>query len=124
MCIRDSPPTFGASIVANVFQDESFTNEWKQELESMRVRIRSMREKFVQHISASMGNNRFDHILHQRGMFSYTGITPDVVEILKTDYSVFLLKSGRINVAGMNDQNIPRICDSIAAATKKGVAGE
>ena len=109
-----NPPTFGGSIVANVFQDESLKSEWKREVESMRVRINSMREKFSKAIAAAVGDDRFDHILRQRGMFSYSGIKPDAVDVLKSQHSIYLLKSGRINVAGINDSNVQRLCDCIA----------
>ena len=95
-----NPPTFGGAIVANVFQDEALKNQWKQELETMRLRINSMRKEFVETIDDAVGDKRFDHVLQQRGMFSYSGIAPEVVEVLKNQHSVYLLKSGRINVAG------------------------
>ena len=121
--IYSNPPTFGGSIVAKVFNDEELKTEWKDELETMRTRINSMREVFVQTINDAIGENQFDHLLRQRGMFSYSGIAPDVVEILKQQYSVYLLKSGRINVAGINEKNVHRICECIVAASKQAVAG-
>lgn len=119
--IYSNPPSFGGYIVATVLDDAALMQRWKQELESMRVRIASMREKFVRVINDSLGDNRFDHILHQRGMFSYSGISAEVVEILKNQHSIYLLKSGRINVAGINDDNVERICNCIATTLKETV---
>ena len=115
-----NPPTFGGSIVSTVFQDEVMKKQWLHELETMRLRINSMRKKLVQTLDDAIGDNRFDHILNQRGMFSYSGIAPEVVDVLQTQYSVYLLKSGRINVAGLNPTNLQRVCDCIASAHSVG----
>ena len=116
--IYSNPPTFGSSIVETVFADEDLKKEWKLELESIRTRINSMREIFAETIANCLGDRRFDHLLQQRGMFSYSGISPAAVEVLKDRYSIYLLKSGRINVAGINEDNVSRVCNCIAETTR------
>ena len=117
--IYSNPPSFGSSIVETVFGDDALKREWNQELDSIRIRINSIRKMFVDSMAKCQEAKRFDHILKQRGMFSYSGISPEAVDILKTRFSIYLLRSGRINVAGINEENVNRICQSIAAATQE-----
>ena len=49
-------------------------------------------------------------------MFSYTGIKEAACEILTKKYHIYLLKTGRISMAGLNKSNIPYVADSIKAA--------
>lgn len=39
-------------------------------------------------------------------MFSYTGLTPEQVEIIQADSHVYMLKSGRINIAGRKSPQV------------------
>jgi aspartate/tyrosine/aromatic aminotransferase len=49
-------------------------------------------------------------------MFSFSGLTPVQVDELKTKHSIYVVSAGgRINVAGMTEDNLPRLCDAIAA---------
>ena len=110
-----NPPTFGGMIVKTVFEDADLKALWLKELEAIRVRISELRSQFVDAISQRLPEVDFSHIVRQRGMFSYSGIAGDVVEQLKHEHSIYLLKSGRINIAGINAKNLDRLCDSIAS---------
>jgi aspartate/tyrosine/aromatic aminotransferase len=55
------------------------------------------------------------HIMSQGGMFTYTGLKPEIVEKLKTQYHIYLLKSGRANMAGLNSSNIAYLADALLA---------
>ena len=79
----------------------------------MRIRINSVRADFVEAL-AKAGAGDFAFIGQQKGMFSFSGLTPDHVQQLRDKYSIYLVKSGRINVAGINDRNIERLCSAIA----------
>ena len=113
--IYSNPPTFGGQVVATVFEDDALAAQWRVELESFRTRICDLRSRFVAAANEQMPDQNFEHILNQRGMFSYSGIDADSVERLKNEYSIYLLKSGRINVAGINANNLERLCSSLAA---------
>lgn len=113
--IYSNPPTFGASIVSTVFQDEALHQLWLQELEAIRTRICDLRKMFVEAMNQRLPEMNFDHILQQRGMFSYSGLQGKFAQRLKKEHSIYVLKSGRINVAGINANNLDRLCNSIAA---------
>jgi aspartate/tyrosine/aromatic aminotransferase len=51
----------------------------------------------------------------QRGMFSFSGLTKDQVESLRERYAIYIVGSGRINVAGLTPANIDYVADSIKA---------
>lgn len=113
-----NPPMYGSRIVSTVFSDPDLKADWLDELDSYRVRIRKMREQFVEAIGERLPEQSFAHILKQRGMFSYSGIDAAAVERLKEEFGVYLLKSGRINVAGLNSGNLEQLCDSLATVLK------
>ena len=65
----------------------------------MRVRIKAMRKALVAGLAAAGIDRDFSFIERQRGMFSYSGLTADQVEALKTDHGIYAVSSGRICVA-------------------------
>lgn len=110
-----NPPTHGAAIVSRVLSDSSLRANWEKELNLTRERIGDLRKKFVEAIDSRIPAVDFSHINRQRGMFSYSGISAEHVDRLKKEHSVYLLRSGRINIAGINSQNLDRLCDAIAS---------
>ncbi len=110
-----NPPTHGAAIVNTVLNDNELKQQWLKELDAIRSRINDLRVQFVAAISQQIPDLNFSHITNQRGMFSYSGISGDVVDRLKNEHSIYLLRSGRINIAGMNSNNMDRLCDAIAS---------
>jgi aspartate/tyrosine/aromatic aminotransferase len=119
VCVRvnySNPPQHGAAIVATVLGDPQLREQWMQELAGMRQRIHTMRTKFVETMAAKTSKRDFSFIAQQRGMFSFSGLTPLQVDELRTKYSIYVVtQGGRINVAGMTDANMDRLCDAIAA---------
>lgn len=110
-----TPPAQGARLVSLVLSDPQLTEQWKQELESMRVRMQSMRAGLVERLSQHRPDMDFDYLRKQQGMFSYTGLSPTQVERLKTEFGVYLINSGRVCIAGLNTGNLDRAASAIAA---------
>lgn len=110
-----NPPTHGAAIVNTVLSDDTLRASWKDELDEMRNRIKTLRTAFVDTMQQVAPQRDFGFINDQRGMFSYSGLTNEVADSLMKDHSVYILKSGRINVAGINDSNRQRLCEAIAS---------
>lgn len=54
------------------------------------------------------------HIISQIGMFSYTGLNVLQCETLIKDHHIYLLKNGRISMAGINSKNVKRFSQAIA----------
>ena len=81
----------------------------------MRVRVKKLRTAFVATMKEVAPQRDFGFINDQRGMFSYSGLKGQFAERLLEEHSVYILGSGRINVAGINDSNRQKLCESIAA---------
>jgi len=110
-----NPPAHGAKIVATILTDDALRAAWIQEVADMRDHIQVLRDLMVKKLADRNAKRDFGFISHQNGMFSFTGLTPDQVKQLKEDYGIYMVGSGRINVAGMSKKNIDAVCDAIAA---------
>jgi aspartate/tyrosine/aromatic aminotransferase len=110
-----NPPRHGGAIVATVLGDQELTELWHQELADMRSRISEMRTEFVRRMAEKLPGKDYNFLLDQKGMFSYSGLSPMEVDQLKSEYAIYIVGSGRINVAGITPANIDRLCDAIAA---------
>lgn len=113
--IYSSPPNFGAQVVAAVLGDEALKAGWLAEVEAMRTRIMTMRQALVKVLNAEIPSRNFDYLLQQRGMFSYTGLSAKQVDRLRDEFGVYLIASGRMCVAGLNDANVQRVARAFAA---------
>ena len=58
------------------------------------------------------------YFLTQRGMFSYTGLSAAQVDALREQHAVYLIRSGRICVAGLNTGNVDRTAEAMAAVLR------
>jgi aromatic-amino-acid transaminase len=109
-----SPPMFGAELVSTVLADPQLKTDWLTEVEGMRSRIVAMRETLVEALGQTLPGRNFDYLITQRGMFSYTGLSAAQVDRLREEFGIYLVRSGRICVAGLNTQNVARVADAFA----------
>lgn len=110
-----NPPMHGGQIVAKVLTDPKLRAMWEAEVAEMRERIQAMRRQLHDVLAAKLPGRDFSYFLTQRGMFSYTGLTPDQAERLKTEFGVYILRSGRMCVAGLNTRNVEATAQAFAA---------
>ncbi len=110
-----SPPIHGGQIVATVLSDTALRATWERELDAMRTRIRAMREALHRVLAVKLPGRDFACFLDQRGMFSYTGLSPSQVDRLREEFAVYLVRSGRICVAGLNTGNVEATAEAMAA---------
>ncbi|HRY88609.1 MAG TPA: amino acid aminotransferase [Rubrivivax sp.] len=109
-----SPPIHGGQIVAHVLADADLRPLWEAELAAMRDRIQAMRQTLHRVISAKVPGRDFSYFLTQRGMFSYTGLSAAQVDRLREEFAVYLVRSGRICVAGLNHHNVEYAAQAMA----------
>ncbi|MBS0444828.1 MAG: aspartate/tyrosine/aromatic aminotransferase [Proteobacteria bacterium] len=110
-----SPPIHGGQIVATVLTDPALRPLWEGELSAMRERILAMRKSLHAVLSARVPGRDFGYFLTQRGMFSYTGLSAAQVDRLREEFAVYLVRSGRICVAGLNTGNVDAAAAAMAA---------
>jgi aromatic-amino-acid transaminase len=109
-----NPSSHGAQVVALILGDAELRASWEAELAEMRERILRMRSLFVQKLAAKQQARDFSFIEKQRGMFSYSGLDLPRVQRLRTEFGLYIVDSGRMCVAAMNENNIDYITDAIA----------
>lgn len=110
-----NPPSHGGQIVATVLADKDLKAQWVGEVAEIRNRINDMRHLFVKTLKEMGVQQDFSSIIEQRGMFSFSGLNKDQVLQLRNQNSIYIVDSGRINVAGMTPDNMNRLCEAIKA---------
>jgi aromatic-amino-acid transaminase len=108
-----NPPVHGGKVVATVLATPELRQLWEDELATMRVRIKQMRDQLVEKLKAKAPDRDFDFVRQQVGMFSYSGLTKEQVAGLRAE-SIYAVDTGRICVAALNSTNIDRVVDAIA----------
>ncbi|WP_176257443.1 amino acid aminotransferase [Pseudomonas sp. R16(2017)] len=109
-----TPPDHGAAVVATILDDPELKRRWADEVEAMRLRIAQLRSGLVEALEPHGLRERFAHIGVQRGMFSYTGLSPEQVKHLRDHHSVYMVSSGRANVAGIDATRLNLLAEAIA----------
>ena len=113
-----NPPTHGGAVVAAVLSTPELRQMWEDELAGMRDRIRAMRVALVDKLKAKGVAQDFSFVVKQRGMFSYTGLTSAQVDVLRNEFGIYAVGTGRICLAALNSKNIDAVVDAIAAVLK------
>jgi len=109
-----NPPAHGGELVVTVLGNAELEKLWRSEVNQMRNRINGMRKLLVETLQAKGVPGDYSFITRQRGMFSFSGLKPNHVEALKQKYSIYIVGSGRINVAGITTENVGPLCEAIA----------
>jgi aspartate aminotransferase len=115
-----NPPSHGGAVVAAVLTTPDLATQWRGEVDAMRARIALMRTSFVDTLKKKGVTQDFSFIARQKGMFSFAGITPQQVDMLKEKHGIYAVRSGRINVAGMSEATMSRLCEAIADVLRNG----
>ncbi|PYE19791.1 amino acid aminotransferase [Paraburkholderia silvatlantica] len=113
-----NPPTHGAKIVTRVLGTPELKASWEQELAAMCERIARMRVAIHDGLRAHAGEAALARYVKQRGMFTYTGLSEKQVERLKEEFGVYILRSGRMCVAGLNGKNVSVVVDAVGKVMK------
>jgi aspartate aminotransferase len=108
------PPSHGAAIVEAILTDAGLKANWEAELTEMRERINGLRAGLVESLVASGAQGDFSFIRQQKGMFSFLGITPEQVAQLQREYSIYMVDSSRISIAGLGHGNMEYFCKAVA----------
>ncbi|WP_372866267.1 aminotransferase class I/II-fold pyridoxal phosphate-dependent enzyme, partial [Pseudomonas sp.] len=109
-----TPPAHGAAVVATILDDAELKALWSDELDAMRQRVAGLRLGLVEALQPYGLAERFAHIAEQRGMFSYTGLSSKQVQRLRDEFSVYMVGSGRANVAGLDAERLDALAQAIA----------
>src|ERR1700737_2349860 len=124
-----SPPIHAALLVIEILSNEALRTQWFQETKLMADRIKSMRTQLKTNLETAGSKRNWSHITSQIGtltiphvliigMFCFSGLTPEQVDTLKTEYNIFLTKDGRISMAGGKYEKVGVFSPAIRPPTK------
>ncbi|MDR1367608.1 MAG: aspartate/tyrosine/aromatic aminotransferase [Candidatus Accumulibacter sp.] len=108
-----NPPTHGGAIVTAILSNPEWRALWESELAGMRDRIRAMRTGLLEKLKARGVKGDLSYFVQQRGMFTYTGLSPEQVARLKDEFAIYAVSTGRICMAALNTRNLDYVADSI-----------
>ena len=111
--IYSMPPAHGALLVSMVLGDPQLRSQWQAELEEVRLRVKAMRGLLCDSLQDNDAGMDFSHINRQKGMFSFLGITTPQLERLRNEFGIYIVSSTRINLAGVNSNNIEYLKQSL-----------
>lgn len=112
--IYSMPPSYGASLVDIILNNKELYATWTQEVNDMRYRMIDLRAMLVNSLKAQGVDKDFSFINQQKGMFSFLCIPPEQVQELINEHSVYFVNSSRINIAGINKNNVETLAKAIA----------
>lgn len=113
-CLYSMPPAHGAAIVETILASAELKQEWLDELKVMRDRINGNRAILVDKLKANGVDRDFSFIARQKGMFSFLGVNPEQVARLQKEFSIYMVGSSRISIAGISEDNVDYLALSIA----------
>lgn len=108
-----NPPRHGGAIVETILHDPELRSEWDHEVAAMRDRIHTLRHTLVEGLHSRGLHRDFSFITRQNGMFSFSGLSDEQVRRLREDFSIYIVKGGRINVAGITDSALSPLCNAL-----------
>ncbi|XP_065186288.1 aspartate aminotransferase, cytoplasmic-like [Sycon ciliatum] len=114
-----NPPNHGARIVASVLNNKAYEAEWRANLKTMTDRIILMREQLYSKLQQLKTPGAWNHIVDQKGMFTFTGLSPQQCDYMQETYHIYMLRSGRINMCGLTQRNLDHVAKAIDDAVRR-----
>jgi aspartate/tyrosine/aromatic aminotransferase len=112
-CSYSNPSLQGERIVSTILKSPELTAEWKKELKNMCERVQEMRKALIAALHAKAPDKNFSHMHHQNGLFSFCGLGAEQVQRLRKEAAIYMPNNGRINIAGINTQNLEYIAQAL-----------
>jgi len=113
-----NPNLFGARVVETILGNADLRNMWLGEVKTMADRIIQMRSALRDGLKNAGSTRDWSHITNQIGMFAYTGLTPEQVDVMTNKHHIYLTRNGRISLAGLNTNNVKYVADAIHDVSK------
>ncbi len=108
------PPAHGALLAGRVLSNVRLRSSWEAELATMCERINTLRTDFQGRLESASGRD-FSFIARENGMFSFLGLTVEQARRLRSERSLYMLDSSRINIASLNSDNMDRVVDAVVS---------
>jgi aromatic-amino-acid transaminase len=110
------PPDHGGAAVRIILEDAAMTAAWLAELDSMRARMRQVRDALA--AAGTAGRIDLTPLGTQNGLFAMLPVTAGEVATLREDHAIYMAASGRINIAGLTTANLSKFIAALAAVAQ------
>ncbi|GAB5368412.1 hypothetical protein AAMO2058_001317200 [Amorphochlora amoebiformis] len=114
-----NPPIHGANLINTILDDPTLTKQWFTDVKTMADRIIDMRQSLTEALKTNGSTEDWSHINKQIGMFCFSGLSPEQVDMLASDHSVYLTRNGRISMAGVTTKNVEYLSKAIVDVRAK-----
>lgn len=118
LCMYGQPPIHGSQVVEEIFSSPELKSEWEGEVKMMHGRINKMRHLLKAKLEANGSTRDWRHLVKQQGMFFFSGLSVEQCEKLINDYSIYVVKNGRMATCGINEHNVDYLAQSLHQVTK------
>ncbi len=108
-----NPPRHGAAVVSHILSTPALKKMWEQEVEGMRQRIEKMRRLFIESLTSRSLKRNYLYLTDRAGMFCFSGLKKEEVERLQKEFAIYMPLDGRINIAGLSEENLLTVVDAI-----------
>ena len=108
-----NPPKHGAVIVAELLSNDKLQHLWRQELKHMQQRIVSMREALAKALITKSTKQDFSYLASKKGMFCFSSLKPQQVQLLRETQGIYMARTGRINLTGLSKNNVDLVAQAI-----------
>lgn len=108
-----NPPRHGAALVDHIVHSKELKNTWENELKSYRERLSSLRTTLIKELKANGSTKDYDFFQNRRGLFCFTGLSKEQVIELREKFGIYMTLDGRMNISGLNEDNIQYVTNSI-----------
>ena len=115
--IYSMPPDHGASVVRIIWDNPELRKQWQDELVAMCTRMTSLRNTLADEFKRQSGGDQFEFVRIHRGMFSLIGLSVEQVIELRDVHGIYMIEDSRVNIAGLQLENIPRLVKSVLAVS-------
>ncbi len=113
--IYSMPPSYGGALVDIILHDDALKASWVAEVDEMRNRMRDLRALLVTKMAENGAPKDFSFVNDQKGMFSFLCITPEQVQAVRAEHSVYFVDSSRVNIAGINLSNVDALSKALVS---------
>ena len=116
--IYSMPPSYGGALVDIILNDDKLRTQWMAEVEAMRCRMQDLRSLLVSKMNEYGSSKDFEFVKNQKGMFSFLCITPEQVQAVRDQHSVYFVGSSRVNIAGISKSNVDTLAKALVSVIK------
>ena len=112
------PPDHGAETIATILGDAKLNQLWRDELDSVSQRIRTLRRLLRRELELAVPGFDGTFLERQKGMFSCLPVSPAEQQRIENEFGIFMLPHARLNFAALAQSQAARVALAFATVSK------